>query len=126
MFRLIFSYFVWHYSQAFRDIYNLFKNFVWFVYHFFSIKILLKTLLSPWRKLTEPYKGGWDLGALFETFVVNTIMRAVGVLVRISIILVGLISIVVVCLAGLLSIVVWMCMPFIIMLLFVSSLRLLI
>ncbi|MDB5204625.1 MAG: hypothetical protein JWP09_653 [Candidatus Taylorbacteria bacterium] len=126
MFRLILSYFIWHYTQAFKDIFNLFRNFAWFVYHFFSIKVLSKTLFSPWRKLNESYEKGWNLNAFFETLVVNFIMRIVGFLVRLFIILTGIISLAFVSIVGATVFIAWIFLPFIITLLFVSSLRLLI
>ncbi len=126
MFRLILSYFIWHYTQAFKDIFYLFKNFAWFVYHFFSIKVLSKTLFSPWRKLNESYEKGWNFSAFFETFTVNFIMRIVGFLIRLFIILAGVICLIIVSITGAVVFVVWVFLPFIITLLFVSSLRLLI
>lgn len=126
MFRLILSYFIWHYTQAFKDIYDLFKDFTSFIYHFFSIKILSKTLFSPWRKLSESYKKGWSLNAFFETLVVNFIMRIVGFFIRLSIIVAGLICLVVTVIIELVTFVLWLFLPAIITLLFISSLRLLI
>lgn len=126
MFRLILSYFIWHYSQAFRDIYYLYKNFIWFIYHFFSIKVLTKTLFSPWRKLNEAYRGGWSLNAFFETFAVNIIMRIVGFFVRLSIIVIGVMCLAVTFISEIVTFFLWLFLPAIISLLFVSSLRLLI
>lgn len=126
MFRLILSYFVWHYTYAFKDIYNLFTGFAWFLYHFFSINTLSKTLFSPWRKLGESYQKGWSINAFFETLVVNIIMRIVGFLIRLTIIVLGVISLALNIIIGAITAVLWVFLPFIITLLFVSSLRLLI
>lgn len=126
MFRLIFSYFIWHYTQAFRDIFNHIRNFLWFVYHFFSVKVLVKTLFSPWRKLSEQYQKGFNISRLLETFVVNVIMRIVGFFIRLLVIMVGIVALIFVIVAGCISIVLWAVLPFIIILFFVSSLRLLI
>jgi hypothetical protein len=125
MFRFILSYFIWHYSLALKDIYNLILHFLEFIYHFFSIKVLSKTLFSPWRKLDEPYKGGLNVSLFFETFVVNVIMRVVGFFMRFFIIIVGFACLLLTVLGGVASYIVWILLPFILILLTVSSIRLL-
>ncbi|MES2409443.1 MAG: hypothetical protein V4509_04060 [Patescibacteria group bacterium] len=126
MFRLILSYFIWHYTEAFKEIYILFRNFLEFIYHFFSIKVLSKTLFSPWRKLNETYKKGWSLNAFFETFVVNFIMRIVGFFVRLSIITAGIVCLLIMIVTEIFIFALWTVLPGIITLLFISSLKLLI
>jgi hypothetical protein len=125
MFRLIFAYFFWHYTLAIKDLFFLSKNFISFIFNFFSISVLSKTLFSPWQKLDEKYKGGFDFEAIFETFVVNFIMRIVGFLVRSCLIITGLFTICVAVLIEVSVFMLWFILPFVIVLLFVSGLRLL-
>ena len=80
---LIPEYFLWHYTTALRLCLNVVTNFIWFTYHFFSMPVLFRTLFAPWHKIHEKYRRGFHPASLVETFIINTIMRAVGFVVRI-------------------------------------------
>lgn len=125
MFRLILSYFIWHYTVALKDFFNLSKNFLWFIFHFFSISVLLKTLFSPWQKLDESYKRGFNLNAIFETFVVNVLMRIVGFFIRITMIVVGTLTWIITLATSIVTFMVWIFLPFVITILFISGIKLL-
>ena len=103
----------------------LFRNILWFVFHFFSIGLLLRTFASPWQRLGEAYSRSSG-SSFFETFVINTIMRLVGMCVRTVVIACGLVALACTFILELCAAVVWVFMPFIIVFLFVSGLRLLI
>jgi len=77
----IFDYLVWHYSRAFRDIFSLWFNFMWFVTHFFSIPLLFRTLFSPWKRLSDEYERA-GIEKMAETFVFNLMSRVLGGVVR--------------------------------------------
>lgn len=121
----IFSYFKWHYSTALNDFLRISKTLLWFVFHFFSISTLTQTLFSPWQKLNERYKGGFDITSFFETFVVNTITRIIGFVVRATLIVIGILVLIVSFMLEICVFVVWLVLPFIIILLFISGIRLL-
>jgi hypothetical protein len=104
-------YAVWHYTGAIADILRIWRNYLWFFYHFFSIPVLLKTLFSPWRRLQEEYKGGFDIESFFSTIIVNIMMRFVGALVRLVFIIAGIAILTIVFLAGLAFLVFWMVLP---------------
>jgi|SRR3989344_2581249 len=89
---IFFAYLKWHYGKGLRELFGVTKNFLWFITHFFSFKLLLKTLLSPWRRLGEPYNGGFDLKAFASTFIINILMRLVGFFLKAIVLLVGLFS----------------------------------
>ena len=40
----ILDYLSWHYTRAFRDIGSVWLNFMWFILHFFSMPLFLRTL----------------------------------------------------------------------------------
>ncbi len=89
-FAMFLSWYVqWHYGRAFRDILTVGRNLMWFITHFFSIPLLLKTLFQPWKRIHETYTHR-GLEDFFATLVVNLMTRVVGALVRLSIIFVGL------------------------------------
>lgn len=124
MLQFCFSYVLWHYTTAYRELYGVSKNFLWFLYHFFSIGVLGRTLFAPWQKLDEPYKKGFNIEAFFEVLILNTLMRLLGFFIRSFVIIIG--SIVLICgsIVALATFAVWTLLPLIILFLFISGLRL--
>ena len=59
----------------------------------------------------EQYKEGLDIEAFFETFVVNTLMRIVGVVARIFVIGAGIVTIVLAVVLGIALFGVWILLP---------------
>jgi hypothetical protein len=110
----IVSYFAWHYSRAFGEIWNTCTNYIWAVWHFFSVSLLLKTFFAPWRKLDVEYGKGLSLENFAGPLIVNTLMRLVGMILRLVIVCIGLLGIVVVFLFGLVVTVVWIFLPVVI------------
>lgn len=106
------DYFVWHYSTAIQEGLGIWKNFIWFISHFFSIGLLLRTLFLPWKRIKEYYGRGFDPQKYFETFFVNLIMRFVGFFVRGVFIIIGLAAEVGIFILGALAFVIWLAMPF--------------
>src|SRR5882724_11701681 len=88
-------YFTWHYSKALRNSAAITKDFIWFLWHFFSVGLNFKTILSPWRRMQETQERRFDIEAFFSTFIINTIMRVVGAFIRLIFILLGVVSIIV-------------------------------
>lgn len=116
-------YISWHYGRALTDIFRIWTNFLWFIYHFFSIPFLLSTLFSPWRRLHETYKGGLDFAELGTTIVINILMRIVGAVARLAIILFGLGILLSFFVLGILFFILWVLMPLIIVTLFTTGVR---
>ena len=105
------SYLMWHYTSAIKDFLKVSGNFVWFFYHFFSIPVLVETFFSPFKRMGEQYKKGFDIGAFLGTFVVNTLMRIVGVISRTLVIGVGIVTIILVVTLSLALFGVWLILP---------------
>lgn len=110
--RVLTRYFVWHYSLALADLWHLTGNFCWFFYHFFSIPIVVRTLFAPWRRLGERYRRQLDPGALLGTFIVNTLMRLVGLVIRTVFLVVGLLVLFLTVIFSLMLFAVWLTLPF--------------
>jgi len=118
------EYLWWHYSKAIREILELEKNFLWFFWHFFSIPLLARTLFSPFRRLSEGYKKGFDPWAILESLIVNSISRLVGFFLRAAVLLMGLLVEVVLTLALGPALLLWVLLPFVVVVLFAAGLGL--
>ena len=108
------NYFLWHYTKAFRNIWGIWTNFLWFTYNFFSLPILVRTLFLPWQRLDEEYKKGFDVKEFSETLVVNSLMRIVGIFMRLTVILVGSLALVSVAFLGIGAFLLWVLLPLVI------------
>lgn len=121
---LIESYFAWHYGRAFADMFHVWMNFLWFVFNFFSISALIETFFDPWKRMGESYPKGFDIAGVISTFVVNVLMRAVGIMVRLIVLCIGLAFAIVIFAAGLLIAILWAFMPIVFVALVILSLHL--
>jgi hypothetical protein len=124
MFSLIGSYFLWHYTEAFADIGRHIRNFLWFFFHFFSIPVLLKTFFAPWRRLGESYPKDLNLGGALSVFTVNSLMRLVGMILRLIMIVFGVSVVVLAAVGGAVFLVVWALLPVLAAVVFLSGIRL--
>lgn len=86
---LVLDYFVWHYTLGFRSLTATWLNFMWFIFHFFSIALLVRTLFSPWKRMRASTRS-FDLNELLETIIFNILSRLFGALIRLSIIGIGI------------------------------------
>lgn len=124
-FSLLKTYFAWHYSVALLGIWKIFIDIEWFLYNFFSTKLLLQTLFSKWRRLGEKRTKKVDIMDFFTVLIVNTLMRIIGVFVRLFLIITSIVFMVV---CGVISIVVffvWLVLPLLITSSLVVGLKLL-
>lgn len=121
---VVFPYYLaWHYTYAIRDFFTIWGNLQWFIYQFFSISVLLKTLFSPFKRLKE--KGAdslIDFEGFFESLIVNIVMRLVGFILRTIIIIFGLVVLVLSFFIGIFAFLFWLILPFLILFLIVVSL----
>ena len=122
---LLIEYTKWHYGRAFVSLFLHWMNGLWFTARFFSVFLLLRTLLSPWKRLHETSTGGLDLQIFFDRLIVNTLMRLVGAFFRIIVIAVGLVALAAVLLGGALFILIWFAAPVVILVLLFNTLVLL-
>lgn len=79
------NFIVWHFLVVPKEFLAGWKNLLIFNFHFFSTKILLKTLLAPWkRKTVAKTKSGFDLNEWFTVVTFNLISRFIGAFIRLS------------------------------------------
>jgi len=108
-FQLPLSYLSWHYTAAWGDLFRLHRNFSWFLLNFFSIRILLRTLFSPWHRLHE---GGSSKTAGFVgSFILNLMLRCIGLAARSATILTGLVALLLLSLFSIAFLVAWLFLP---------------
>lgn len=87
---LLGEYLSWHYSLGIVEFARAWKNIHWFLFYYFSIPILLASLFAPFHRIQERRTRGFDPQNWFEVFIVNSMMRIVGAVVRLIVITVGL------------------------------------
>ena len=85
-----------------------------FATNYFSVILLLKTFLSPWRRYNWRYPKGFDVVGFFSTLISNTFSRFLGALMRIILIIIGILFQIFVVVAGLLIFLAWVFLPVII------------
>ncbi|MCA9367427.1 hypothetical protein KC887_04165 [Candidatus Kaiserbacteria bacterium] len=120
------DYLWWHYTRAFGEIFHVWLNFLGFVIQFFSIPQLLRSLLSPWKRMTEERHGSWDFEAVAGFIIINLLSRFLGALMRTTIICIGLLSLVITIIGGFVTYIFWIVAPLAILVLLGLSLTMII
>lgn len=122
MFGVLKNYFSWHYTVAYVDQAYIFKNYVWFLLHFFSVKEMLKSMISPWRRLREE-KGSLvnHPGDFFAALIVNIIMRIVGLSIRAVFLVVAALCLIILSFLVLIVFVFWTALPFVVLYFFIKG-----
>lgn len=101
---------VWYYTRAFRDILAVWLNFMWFIVHFFSIPLLLRTMFAPWKRITDESRPK-SIEDFLASHLMNVMSRVLGVLARMSVITVGVFFLLIGTLGFFLFIALWVCLP---------------
>jgi len=121
-----FGYLGWHYGKALMAVFSFWKNILIFLFNFFSIKNLLGNFFTPWKRLADSYPKRFNIKVYFFTFLVNTIMRIVGMILRFIIITIGLACCAIFVIFLPFALVIWLALPLIIAVLIISGLYFLI
>jgi len=121
-----FGYLKWHYGKALATTFTFWKNILVFLFNYFSIKNLVGNFFAPWKRLADNYPKKFNIKIYFFTFLVNTIMRIVGMFLRTIIIIVGLSVCVLYILCLPITLIFWLALPAIIIGLIIFGLILLI
>jgi hypothetical protein len=108
---ILHHYLLWHYTAAFKEMWHVFKNFVWFTTHFFSLPQLLKSFFSPWKRITEERSESFNLEAIATYIIVNLFSRVVGMILRSTLILTGIVALLALFVLGLLTLIFWIFAP---------------
>lgn len=105
-------YIAWHYSKGLKKFLEIWNSFISFVWHFFSIGILLRTLFFPWKRDIS-FVGGRGFHPLLflRRSVENFFSRLMGMLVRLTTIVLGLALEIGVLILGFASLILWIFLP---------------
>lgn len=123
---VFFNYVSWLYSAGIKEYLRAWANLHWFLLHFFSIGILLRTLFVPWHRMRERGSRALDIeGALTRT-AVNLILRVVGLVVRTVLLAAGLVSEIFLFISAFAAFIIFILSPILIPLMIMSGLTLLI
>ena len=101
----------WNFFDMPKNLLNVWNNYFSFTLNYFSITLLLKTLLSPWHKDVGRYPRGFDVKIYFEIFVSNLFSRIIGAIIRIILIFVGISALTLVFFLGLFIFLAWLISP---------------
>jgi hypothetical protein len=112
---IILGYFRWHYGRALYSLTKIWKNFLFFISEFFSLRLLFSNFFDPWKKMTDSYPKNFDLKKYFSVLITNTIVRVVGMLMRTVLILAGLFSLLILILSYPILLLVWLILPIIVL-----------
>jgi hypothetical protein len=123
---IILGYLKWHYGQAIYSLWNIWKNFLFFIFEFFSIKLLFQNFFDSWKRMTDDYPRSFDLKKYFAIFIVNMITRIVGIIMRTGLIIIGLTCYFLMFIAYPLALVIWLLLPAIIVSLILTGIFLII
>jgi len=107
-------YLLWHYTRAFKEIFHVWFNLIWFVIHFFSISQLMRSWFSPRKRMVEDRGRTWNMEDLAGYVIIGFISRIVGFLVRSVVIVMGLFFLLLTIIGGLITYVFWIMAPLVI------------
>lgn len=117
---IVWQYLEWHFYDQPRKILKTWKGFLLFNLEFFSVFLLIKTFVSPWRQYTWAYPRGLDIPKDLEALFSNLISRTLGAILRTFLILVGVFFEILILIIGFLIFVGWLVLPAILVLLLIK------
>ncbi len=86
------NYLKFHFVSGPMEIARLTKNFVIFLYHYFSISLLAKTLFAPWKQIYKPKHQKFTFSGWLDRLSYNLISRIIGAIIRSGVIIFGLLE----------------------------------
>ncbi len=103
------SLFQWWYGAGWKSAIRHGEKRIFDAYRLFSVPIILRTLFSPWRRVTTNPGPGVD--GILRAVIDNTVSRLVGFLARFIVLVTSAFVISVASIVSLLEIVLWVFIP---------------
>lgn len=102
--------FSWWYGAGWEACIRSVRERLAVAYDYFSIDLLLRTLVAPFRQISAGSVRG-PLAVQMRALVDNLISRTIGAIVRLIVITIGSVTLVVIALFGALQIIIWPFVP---------------
>jgi hypothetical protein len=103
----------WYYGVAPKQIVRIWGGYLEACWHYFSVWLLLRTLLAPWRRDLTDYGRGFDFKRYLSVWLLNLVARFVGFVVRSVTIFIALLAQALIILAGISALTFWLLAPLI-------------
>lgn len=104
----------WHYSEGLNSYLRRWYFLMAWVVHYFSLPLLIPTMFSPWKRLTDTEEiVGLNIEKIFEQFTFNVISRGIGAVVRLSLLFFGTLAFIPTFVVGIIGLIFWVSCPFI-------------
>ena len=103
----------WYYGLAPKQIVVIWGGYIEACWHYFSVWLLLRTLIAPWRRDLTGYGRGFDFKRYLSVWLLNLVARFVGLVVRLVTIFIALLAQIFIILAGILALSFWLLAPLI-------------
>ncbi|MBI4991431.1 hypothetical protein HZB96_05045 [Candidatus Gottesmanbacteria bacterium] len=107
------DYLHWHYIEAWRKIFIVWRNLTLFPYYYFSISLHLSHLFNPWKRQRIKMGVGFHLDEFFGVVAFNIISRILGAIIKLTVICYGLIFMVVLAIVWAIPVISWPLIPII-------------
>jgi hypothetical protein len=106
------GYLHWHYKKAIVSLTDIWKNFLYFISEYFSIRLLFKNFFDPWKRMNENYPKRFNFKEYIFSFLTNLIIRIVGIIMRTFLLIIGLTCYIGLALVYPLVLIIWLILPF--------------
>lgn len=109
---MIFAEFIhWYYYKAPLDIIIIWRNFLFFSYHFFGIPYHLATFFRPWRLVVVQFEEQGVIRRFFFNLAGKMIGIGIGMTMRSLTIFLGLVTMLALVIGGVFFVFVWLLLP---------------
>jgi hypothetical protein len=122
---LVQHYLHWHFRVAPKELRHVAKNLLWFLVNFFSLAQLTRSLLSPFKRITQEREVAFSFEDIAGYIIINFLSRLIGLILRLAIIISGLLAVVCLCLLIAVTYLFWLLAPAALLILIVIGFRLL-
>ncbi len=110
---------LWWYSEGLIRLFNYLGAFFSYLMNLFSVRESIRHLFSPWKRLVSERRPGLD--GFRDWLLDNTISRVVGLIMRLSLLIIFLISLLIWIVVAAFFIIIWLGWPILIPALFVRG-----
>lgn len=109
---MLVRFWVWFYGDAILIIYQIVTTYCLKIFDIFSIPILARTLLDPWKRdIISTKKMSLDMR--IQAFFWNIFSRIIGFFIRLVVLIFGLLILVIIFVLGILLLLIWILFPLI-------------